>query len=64
MSHGGKGDSPRPYSVDQQTFSNNWDAIFGKKKKSESEKFDDKVIMQNDFSEEIEGTVKDSDQGG
>lgn len=27
----GKGSSPRPYSVDQKTFSSNWDQIFGKK---------------------------------
>ena len=27
----GKGSSPRPYSVSQQTFANNYDAIFGKK---------------------------------
>ena len=31
MGDGGKGSSPRPYSVDKETFSNNWDAIFGKK---------------------------------
>ena len=31
MSDGGKGSAPRPYSVDQKTFSNNWDAIFGKR---------------------------------
>lgn len=31
--HGGKGSSPRPYSVDRATFDNNWDAIFGKKNK-------------------------------
>ena len=31
MSDGGKGSSPRPYSVDKQTFDNNWDKIFGKK---------------------------------
>jgi len=30
MSTGGKGDKPRPYSVDRETFSNNWDAIFKK----------------------------------
>ena len=29
---GGKGSRPRPYSVDQKTFDNNWDAIFSKKK--------------------------------
>jgi hypothetical protein len=27
----GKGSSPRPYSVSQETFANNYDAIFGKK---------------------------------
>jgi hypothetical protein len=32
MSDGGKGSSPRPFSVDDQTFSNNWDTIFAKKK--------------------------------
>jgi len=26
-----KGSRPRPFSVDQQTFGNNYDAIFGKK---------------------------------
>jgi hypothetical protein len=31
MSDGGKGSSPRPYSVDRQTFGSNWDLIFGKK---------------------------------
>ncbi len=35
MSDGGKGSSPRPFSVDQKTFENNWDAIFGKKKEVE-----------------------------
>ena len=35
MSDGGKGSSPRPYSVSQDQFANNWDAIFGKKKKEE-----------------------------
>lgn len=32
MSDGGKGSAPRPYSVSQEQFGNNWDAIFGKKK--------------------------------
>ena len=27
----GKGSKPRPYSVDQKTFEDNWDKIFGKK---------------------------------
>lgn len=29
----GKGDTPRPFSVDQETFANNWERIFGKKEK-------------------------------
>lgn len=32
MSDGGKGSSPRPYSVSQDEFANNWDRIFKKKK--------------------------------
>ena len=31
MSDGGKGSKPRPYSVSQEDFANNWDAIFAKK---------------------------------
>ena len=38
MPDGGKGSTPRPYSVDTKTFANNWDAIFGKKKKTEGDK--------------------------
>ena len=32
MSNGGKGSTPRPYSVDLKTFDNNWEAIFRKDK--------------------------------
>jgi hypothetical protein len=48
MSDGGKGSSPRPFSVDQKTFSNNWDAIFNRKKKKEQEKFDE-AIMKDEY---------------
>ena len=37
MSDGGKGSAPRPFSVDQEKFASNWDAIFGKKNKEEFE---------------------------
>lgn len=37
MSNGGKGDKPRPYSVDRKTFENNWEAIFGDKQKNKEE---------------------------
>ena len=42
MSDGGKGSAPRPFSVDQEKFASNWDAIFGKKKKPEEPKPEDK----------------------
>lgn len=38
MSDGGKGSKPRPFSVDQQTFDANWNAIFDRKKPTEGEK--------------------------
>lgn len=31
-----KGSSPRPFSVSQETFGNNYDAIFGKNKKAKT----------------------------
>ena len=37
MSHGGKGDTPRPISVDANTFADNWERTFGKKKKEVSD---------------------------
>jgi hypothetical protein len=33
----GKGSKPRPLSVSTETFDNNWDVIFGKKKKIDEE---------------------------
>lgn len=35
MGDGGKGSAPRPFSVSQDQFASNWDAIFGKKKVAE-----------------------------
>lgn len=37
----GKGDKTRPLSVDKQTFNTNWDAIFGKRKKTIIEQWKD-----------------------
>ena len=56
-----KGSSPRPYSVDLNTFNNNWDNIFRKDpkvvedQKNEDEAFE-KIANQSE--------VKDSNQGG
>lgn len=40
MSHGGKGSKPRPYSVTQDEFADNWDRIFSKKNEKASSKAD------------------------
>lgn len=32
MSQNGKGDKPRPLSINKETFDNNWERIFNKKK--------------------------------
>jgi hypothetical protein len=53
MSDGGKGSSPRPFSVSQQKFGDNYDAIFRKKtpKEIEEEKYEqeefDRILEQN-----------------
>lgn len=44
--HGGKGSKPRPLSVSQDEFDNRFDLIFGKKKKTDAEKFDEQVVMK------------------
>lgn len=46
MPDGGKGSSPRPFSVDQKTFDANWDTIF-KKNKSEDGQPSDKEITDH-----------------
>ena len=48
MSDGGKGSSPRPFSVDQTTFDNNWDRVFNRKKLTDAEKFN-QAVMKNEY---------------
>ena len=48
MGDGGKGSSPRPYSVSQEEFANNWDAIFSKKKKDYKEVQQDMTELNGD----------------
>jgi hypothetical protein len=48
MSDGGKGSAPRPFSVPKEEFDNRWDEIFGKKKKTEAEKFD-QAVLKNEY---------------
>ena len=57
-----KGSSPRPYSVSQKEFANNFDAIFRKPdpKMIEDQKNEDEAFEQ--IANQTE--VKDSNQGG
>lgn len=48
MSDGGKGSSPRPYSVSQAEYDSRWDAIFSRDLKEEK-KFDEKVVMKEEY---------------
>jgi len=43
MHEAGKGDSPRPYSVDSKTYSDNWDTIFGKKDNNDKKEIVDSL---------------------
>jgi len=56
MGHGGKGDTPRPISVDQKTFESNWETTFGKKKNEVNE-----TVIDNENKENLPA---DSEQGG
>jgi hypothetical protein len=54
MSDGGKGSKPRPFSVTQEQYDNRWNMIFQRDQKTEAEKFDEKVIMKNEYFESDE----------
>jgi hypothetical protein len=60
MSDGGKGSAPRPYSVDQKTFSNNWDNIFGKKDKR-TEDYQDILSTEDCVLDALEKTKKQNE---
>jgi hypothetical protein len=50
MAEAGKGSRPRPYSVDQKTFDNNWDTIFRKNEQSVIEEVS-KLIAEETLQE-------------
>jgi len=58
MSHnyrdGGKGDKPRPFSVDLEKFAENFEVIFGKKKKAKIEEVDEGVYVVEVVNKENE----------
>jgi hypothetical protein len=51
MNDGGKGSNPRPFSVSQEEYDNRWNLIFQRDQKTEAEKFDEKVVMKNEYFE-------------
>ena len=57
-----KGSSPRPYSVSQEQFANNFDAIF---RKPDPRIVEEQQIEDEEFERIAQSNqVKDSDQGG
>jgi hypothetical protein len=57
-----KGSLPRPYSVDLNTFNNNWDNIF---RKPDPKTIEDQQIEDEAFDSILVQTeVKNSNQGG
>ena len=57
MGDGGKGSSPKPYSVSQEQFADNWEKIFGKKKKTD-DKEDDNPLVEDQFDHTKDSTEK------
>lgn len=60
MSHGGKGDSPRPFSVSQDEFNDRHEAIFGKKPPRVPYVY----VPATDCDELCDNMPKDSTPGG
>ena len=67
MSDGGKGSTPRPFSVTQHEYDNRWDAIFGRdlEEKDKREKALDEMVRisqemglyDDELSLEMPGTI-------
>ena len=46
--HGGKGSSPRPFSISQDEYEKRWDAIFQRDLKEENQKSDYQDILSTE----------------
>jgi hypothetical protein len=51
MSDGGKGSAPRPFSVDRETYENNWDRIFKKKEWDHYSDLPNPDAYKNDYQD-------------
>ena len=60
MSDGGKGSSPRPFSVAHDEYSKRWDAIFGRdlKKVLPVESESDKIERYNAETQEVKRNIR------
>jgi hypothetical protein len=61
MQEAGKGSAPRPKSVDEDTFTSNWELAFGKKKKAEGENQAEAVIKDDSNSNNNYKQLSNSD---
>lgn len=52
MSDGGKGSSPRPFSVSNEDYANRWDAIFGRDKSKDKEEPMGKALEEEPLKED------------
>lgn len=55
----GKGSAPRPFGVDAQTYANNFDAIFGKKKNDSLNNGNSGTNTKEESDKSSEGTCSD-----
>lgn len=56
MAEAGKGSRPRPYSVDKQTYDQNWDNIFNKKMTPE-EALQEMVRISEEMGLYVDGPI-------
>jgi hypothetical protein len=59
MSDGGKGSSPRPYSVSKEVFDNNWNNIFRKDPRT----VEDDIAEDEEFKRIGQTNEKNTDNG-
>lgn len=53
MSDGGKGSSPRPFSVSQAEYNSRWDAIFGRDLKDNTSVNEQALVKLAELSQEL-----------
>jgi len=57
--HGGKGSTPRPFSVSQDEYNNRWDAIFQRDLPKTEEETEEKTTRYNDETREVKEKLSD-----